>query len=130
MYPRLSLNTLSSRVWAPDDPAFTFQCWGHWYAPPCLASLWGCVGFLSGHEEAGKYTVLERVEQGIGLVKWASVTTLTLKLNLVAGSLKYKIRNIGVSTNIGDSQFLSLIFKVLFVSCFKWFSYNAYNDVS
>lgn len=54
---------------------------------------------------------------------------MTLKLNLVAGSLKYKIRNIGVSNNIGDSQFLSLIFKVLFISCFKWFSY-AYNDVS
>lgn len=29
----------------------------------------GCVGFLSGHEEAGKYTVLERVEQSIGLMK-------------------------------------------------------------
>lgn len=58
-----------------------------------------------------------------------SAATLTLKLNLVAGSLKYKIRNIGVSNNIGDSQFLSLIFKVLFISCFKWFSY-AYNDVS
>lgn len=24
----------------------------------------GCVGFLSGREEAGKYSVLERVEQG------------------------------------------------------------------
>lgn len=55
--------------------------------------------------------------------------TLTLKLNLVAGSLKYKIRNIGVSNSIGDRLFLSLIFKVLFISCFKWFSYNAYNDV-